>query len=184
MPCGLSVLVLVVSFGIASCEPRPKPNIVLVMTDDQTLEAMRFLPKTRALLGDQGTTFTNSFVNFPLCCPSRATLLTGQYMHNHGVQGNNPPTGGYSRLDHTNTLPVWLRDAGYATAHVGKYLNGYGAADPQRAAARVDRVVRPDRSDDLPGLRLPHEPERRGHAVRPHRRRTIRPTSSPTRPST
>ena len=128
----LLVGALVVSFGIASCTPRPNPNIVLVMTDDQTLEAMRFLPKTRALLGDQGTTFTNSFVNFPLCCPSRATMLTGQYMHNHGVLGNDPPTGGYNRLDHTNTLPVWLRDAGYVTAHVGKYLNGYGASNPQQ----------------------------------------------------
>ena len=57
-------------------------------------------------------------------------MLTGQYMHNHGVRGNTPPTGGYSRLDHTNTLPVWLSEPGYATAHVGKYLNGYGDADP------------------------------------------------------
>jgi arylsulfatase A-like enzyme len=102
------------------------------MVDDQTLEAMRFLPRTRALLGDQGTTFTNSFVNFPLCCPSRATMLTGQYMHNHRVQGNRQPTGGYRRLDHTNTLPVWLSEAGYATAHVGKYMNGYGSVDPQQ----------------------------------------------------
>ena len=47
------------------------------------------MPRTRALLGDEGTTFTNSFVNFPLCCPSRATFLTGQYMHNHGVHGND-----------------------------------------------------------------------------------------------
>ena len=121
---------LVSSFGITSCTQPPKPNIVLVMTDDQTLEAMRFLPRTTALLGDQGTTFSNSFVNFPLCCPSRATMLTGQYMHNHGIRGNTAPTGGYSRLDHTNALPVWLSDAGYATAHVGKYLNGYGYAVP------------------------------------------------------
>ena len=92
------------------------------------------MPRTALLLGAaQGTTFTNSFVSFPLCCPSRATFLTGQYMHNHGVDGNGPPpNGGYASLDHTNTLPVWLQPAGYATGHVGKYLNGYGVDDPNR----------------------------------------------------
>jgi N-acetylglucosamine-6-sulfatase len=85
---------------------------------------MRVMEKTLRLLGEEGTTFSNSFVSYPLCCPSRATLLTGQYAHNHQVMGN-PPTGGYRRLNHKNTLPVWLRDAGYQTAHVGKYLNGY-----------------------------------------------------------
>jgi arylsulfatase A-like enzyme len=81
-------------------------------------------------VGGEGVTFTNSYVNFPLCCPSRATFLTGQYMHNSGVQGNNPPYGGYGALDHSNTLPVWLKDAGYKTVHIGKYLNGYGSARP------------------------------------------------------
>ena len=113
-------------------DATPRPNIVVVMTDDQTAEEIRFMPQTRALLGAaQGTTFSNSFVSFPLCCPSRATFLTGQYMHNHGVDGNGPPpNGGYAALDHTNTLPVWLRSAGYTTGHIGKYLNGYGADDP------------------------------------------------------
>jgi N-acetylglucosamine-6-sulfatase len=93
-----------------------------VMTDDQTVEDMRVMSQTKALLGDKGTTFENSFVNFPLCCPSRATLFTGQYAHNHGVLSGR----GFKDLDSSNTLPVWLRDAGYTTAHVGKYLNGYG----------------------------------------------------------
>ena len=70
----------------------------------------------------QGTSFENSFVGFALCCPSRATTLTGQYAHNHGVLGNAPPEGGYAKLDGTNTLPVWLQRAGYFTAHIGKYL--------------------------------------------------------------
>jgi arylsulfatase A-like enzyme len=99
---------------------------VLVLSDDQTLESLRVMTQTRRLLGDGGTTFTNAFVSFPLCCPSRATLLTGQYAHNHGVRGNQPPQGGVGALDPTNTLPVWLQEAGYYTAHVGKYLNGYG----------------------------------------------------------
>lgn len=103
-----------------------RPNILVVMTDDQTVEDMRVLPKTRALLGQRGTTFANSFVSYPLCCPSRSTFLTGQYPHNHGVVANSGPNGGYQRLNHSNTLPVWLQAAGYYTAHVGKYLNNYG----------------------------------------------------------
>lgn len=104
----------------------PRPNVVMVMTDDQMLTDMQFLVKTKELIGAQGTTFANSFSTFPLCCPSRATHLTGQYAHNHGVRNNVPPDGGMDKLDHTTTLPVWLQQAGYLTAHVGKYLNGYG----------------------------------------------------------
>jgi arylsulfatase A-like enzyme len=110
------------------------PNFVLIMTDDQTLESMRVMPRTEALLGGDGTTYTEAIATYPLCCPSRATALTGQYAHNHGVVNNvtfaappNPPRGGHAALDHDNTLPVWLRAAGYATAHVGKYLNCYGS---------------------------------------------------------
>ena len=108
-----------------------RPNVVVVMTDDQTVESMRAMPQTRALLGDRGTTFANSFVNFPLCCPSRSTLLTGQYAHNHGVLTGK----GFEDLDSSNTLPLWLADAGYATAHVGKYVNGYGQRDPDLVPA-------------------------------------------------
>jgi len=103
-----------------------KPNIVVIMTDDQTLESLRVLTKTRQLIGDQGTTFRNYYVSFPLCCPSRATFLTGQYPHNHGVFSNGPPNGGYTKLNNNNTLPVWLQAAGYFTSHIGKYLNKYG----------------------------------------------------------
>ena len=110
--------------------PPDRPNIVVLMTDDQTLESLRVMSKTRALIGARGTTFTNAFVSFSLCCPSRATFLTGQYAHNHGVMGNTPPDGGYAKLDGTKTLPVWLQRAGYSTTHVGKYLNGYGTKVP------------------------------------------------------
>jgi N-acetylglucosamine-6-sulfatase len=103
-----------------------RPNVVVLMTDDQTLDSMSVMPKTRELLGDRGTAFTRSFTNYALCCPSRATLFTGQYAHNHGVLGNGPPAGGYTRLDRSNWLPLWLQAAGYRTMHVGKFLNGYG----------------------------------------------------------
>ncbi|MEK6229044.1 MAG: sulfatase [Actinomycetota bacterium] len=111
-----------------------RPNVVMVMTDDQTVEQMQALPKTRALIGDAGTTFVNNFSTFPLCCPSRSTYITGQYPHNHKVRGNKPDElGGYRALyrerrpNGKDTLPVWMRNAGYSTAHIGKYLNGYRA---------------------------------------------------------
>jgi arylsulfatase A-like enzyme len=107
-----------------------RPNLVVVLTDDQTVESLRVMPQARHLIGDAGTTFANAFVSFPLCCPSRATLLTGQYAHNHGVRGNQPPGGGAGALDATETLAVWLQRAGYYTALVGKYLNGYGESTP------------------------------------------------------
>jgi N-acetylglucosamine-6-sulfatase len=109
-----------------SASPLTRPNVVVLMTDDQTVESMRVMPNVHALLAQQGVTFDNSFVSYSLCCPSRATFLTGQYAHNHGVWGNAAPNGGYYKLDSTNTLPVWLQRAGYQTIHLGKYLNGYG----------------------------------------------------------
>jgi len=114
------------SAGAGSTQAPARPNVLVVMTDDQTVESLRVMTNVRALLAAEGTTFANSFVSFPLCCPSRSTFLTGQYAHNHTVMGNAAPTGGYEKLDHTNTLPVWLQRAGYRTVHIGKYLNGYG----------------------------------------------------------
>lgn len=105
-----------------------RPNVVMIMTDDQTLESMRVMGDTRRLLGDSGTTFKHAFATYPLCCPSRATFLTGQYAHNHGVWTN----GSYDDLRESSTLPIWLRTSGYHTAHVGKYLNGYGITRPHR----------------------------------------------------
>jgi len=109
-----------------SASPAAKPNVVVLMTDDQTVEELRVMPNVQNLLAAQGVTFDNSFVSYSLCCPSRSTFLTGQYAHNHGVWGNTAPTGGYYKLDSTNTLPVWLQRAGYQTIHLGKYLNQYG----------------------------------------------------------
>lgn len=115
----------------AAAQAGGRPNVVVLMTDDQTLRSMRAMPRTRALIGDLGARFANSFVSNPRCCPARATFLTGQYSHNNGVLTNGPPLGGWQRLRGTsNWLPTWLRDAGYRTAHVGKFLNHYGVDDP------------------------------------------------------
>jgi N-acetylglucosamine-6-sulfatase len=117
--------------------PRPRPNIVFVMSDDQTVESMRVMTNVNELLARQGATFANNFASFPLCCPSRATYLTGQYGHNHTIMGNAAPQGGYDKLRATeaNTLPAWLRAAGYQTVHIGKYLNGYGRTQPTHVPA-------------------------------------------------
>ncbi len=105
-----------------------RPNVVVVETDDQTVESMKVMSAVQKRIADQGVTFRNSFVNLSLCCPSRATFLTGQYAHNHGVLGNSARNGGFStfqRLHAHDNLAVWLRAAGYRTALIGKYLNGY-----------------------------------------------------------
>jgi N-acetylglucosamine-6-sulfatase len=108
-----------------------RPNVLVVMTDDQTVESLKAMRNVDRLLAREGATLTQAIVTFPLCCPSRATFLTGQYAHNHRVLSNVAPSGGYGRLDHATTLPVWLRRGGYYTAHVGKHLNGYGRARPK-----------------------------------------------------
>src|SRR6476620_4390321 len=95
--------------------PQERPNVLVIESDDQTLESMRVMDNVNSLIGDQGATFQNNFVNFSLCCPSRATFLTGQYAHNHGVLGNTPPTGGFGRfeaLHGDNNLAVWRQGAG------------------------------------------------------------------------
>ena len=76
----------------------PPPNVVVVMTDDQTQASLALMPSVQSELVAHGATFANSFTNWPLCCPSRATFYTGQYAHNHGVLGNAPPDGGFARL--------------------------------------------------------------------------------------
>ena len=117
----------------ASETPAPasssRPNVVLLVTDDQTLDEMNGLPQASALIGVQGTTFGRAYISYPLCCPSRAAILTGQYMHDNGVHGNSPPDGGWQRFHERGLeerdLPIWLRNAGYYNVQIGKYLNGY-----------------------------------------------------------
>jgi arylsulfatase A-like enzyme len=106
------------------------PNVVVIMTDDQDFRSLPVMPKTRRLIADRGTTFAQTVVNYPLCCPSRATFYTGEYAHNHHVLWNNFPQGGYRKLDSSQTLPIWLKRAGYRTIHIGKYLNEYGEDRP------------------------------------------------------
>ena len=109
-----------------------RPSIVLISTDDQTLASLAAMPQTRRLLVDEGATFENNIASFPLCCPSRATWITGEYAHNHGVIDNQERNGGgYESLrDPDRVLPAWLDAAGYDTALAGKWLHDYRTLRP------------------------------------------------------
>ena len=130
----LSLLALLALAASADARPNgagkgKQPNILVVMTDDMAQSDLQFMPNVRRKLAQKGTSFTNAIDAFPLCCPARATFITGQYPHNHGVIGNFAPYGWYGMKQRGNTLPAWLDDAGYRTAAIGKWLNGYGARD-------------------------------------------------------
>jgi N-acetylglucosamine-6-sulfatase len=123
--------------------PVEKPSFVVIQTDDQTLDGLyaayrtfegtgktRAMPNTIDLIAKRGMTFNRYYVSYPLCCPSRVSLLTGRYAHNHNVKGNIQPNGGFTGFEQqgalTHNLAVWMQNAGYKTIHIGKFLNGYG----------------------------------------------------------
>ncbi|MFK8025103.1 MAG: sulfatase-like hydrolase/transferase [Ilumatobacter sp.] len=107
-----------------------RPNVVMIYTDDQRDDDIAFMPKTRELIGEEGVTFTNSFVSLSLCCPARVAIVTGQHATNNGVWANGGPIGGYSSHDAERALPVWLSEAGYETIHIGKTMHGTGDTIP------------------------------------------------------
>ncbi len=119
--------------GTFSSQRSDAPNIILIVADDLDANPIAFMPNLQSLLVVQGASFTNYFVNVSLCCPSRASMLRGQYAHNHQVLTNRSPNGGYERfrdLGHeSSTVATWLHDAGYRTVLIGKYLNGYPDRD-------------------------------------------------------
>jgi arylsulfatase A-like enzyme len=104
---------------------RPRPNVVFIMTDDMRDDDLRFMPWTRRMIGDKGVRFRNSFSPYPLCCPARASVLTGRYAHNHRVMSVLLPYA-FPSFDDRSTFATWLHDSGYTTTYVGKYLNGFG----------------------------------------------------------
>ena len=138
-----SLLLLVGCFALASCFPpaeettnegkKEPPNVVLILTDDLAFEdvnvdTLKHMPNLRALM-EKGTTFENAFATNSLCCPSRATILRGQYTHNHQILHNQPPLGGAERFRLSggdgSTMATWLKEYGYQTSFFGKYLNRY-----------------------------------------------------------
>jgi arylsulfatase A-like enzyme len=126
----------------AGASAAQRPSFVVIQTDDQTLDQLyatftppggaplTAMPNTLELIAGKGITFNRYYVSYPLCCPSRVSLLTGRYAHNHNDRGNVPPNGGFTgfatRQAYSHNLATWLQGAGYRTIHVGKFLNGYG----------------------------------------------------------
>jgi arylsulfatase A-like enzyme len=140
---------------------------------------LRFVPETRRLVGNRGMEFENAFVTFAMCCPSRASILTGLYPHNHRVFTNEAPEGGEPGFRHldNSTLATWMDDAGYRTALIGKYFNDYAKtyqppgwdvwhptseSDTLRAQSAV-HFIRASAQDTAPffayvALQTPHPP--------------------------
>ena len=114
----------------ANAQTVGPPNIVVVLTDDLDEQSMQPLSGIRSVMGLNGITFNNAYVTYSLCCPSRATILRGQYPHNHGVIGNSLSEGGgeqkFRQLGRDkSTIATWLNNAGYRTKYIGKYMNSY-----------------------------------------------------------
>ena len=126
--------------GVAAAA-QPRPNIVMVLTDDLSSNLVKYMPHVRAMRRE-GMTFANYTVSNSLCCPSRSSILTGDYPHNTGVFANQGPDGGFGEFqangDEQHTFALALQGSGYRTAMMGKYLNGYspttlsGYADPKQ----------------------------------------------------
>lgn len=106
-----------------------KPNVIFILTDDQTRSTLRHMPELQSRLIGQGRVMNEMVSTYPLCCPARTTILRGQYAHNHRVLANNAPYGGWDRfrrygLQRSN-VGTWLHGAGYRTGYFGKFINQY-----------------------------------------------------------
>src|SRR5215207_3295328 len=115
-------------------ETDARPNIIFILADDLDLASAQHTPKLRSLFLEDGASFENAFLSYPLCCPSRATILTGLYAHNHGVAGNVPPGEGFEKFQEEgleeSTSAARLQEECYRTALFGRYLNRYPGDDP------------------------------------------------------
>src|SRR5215204_1218178 len=121
--------------GKAQAQAATQPDIVFILTDDMRKDDMAYMPKTQALIRQQGMGFRNAFVSNALCCPSRTTIMRGQYSHNNGVWSNSPTdspsttSGGWQAYqalgNEADNVATRMQDAGYRTGLFGKYLNGY-----------------------------------------------------------
>ena len=127
--------ILAASCGRIQTNQINPPNIIFILADDMDMPLLEFMPKTQELIGKQGVTFNQYFVTMATCCPSRTTILRGQYSHNTQIFETTLPDGGFEKFyaleSEKSTIAVWLEDAGYKTAFFGKYMNGYPATAKQ-----------------------------------------------------
>lgn len=125
--CALAIGLVALLSGAHDAESATGDNVVFILTDDQSVSELAGMPNVQNLIGAAGATFNRAYVPYPLCCPSRASLLSGRHMHNHGVRGNLAPNGGWERFQtqEATALPVRTAIGGYYNVHVGKYMNNY-----------------------------------------------------------
>ena len=119
---------LLVSVRPARTNPEAPtlPNIVFILTDDQRWDTLWAMPNVQSELVSHGVDFRNTFVVNSLCCPSRVSILTGQYSHTTLVYKNGGRYGGFEAFHgDDSTVATWLSGGGYRTGLIGKYLNGY-----------------------------------------------------------
>jgi len=119
--------------------PRKQPNVLVIETDDMRWDDLRWMPSVRRLIQGKGLSFENSFAPYPLCCPSRSSFLSGRYTHNHHVYTHLEPYG-FAAFHDQHTIATVLEGAGYHTALVGKYLNGYGQQTLRSGKPSLDYV--------------------------------------------
>ena len=120
MAVGISVSFVPPSGTRSQAGPASRPNILIFLTDDQR-EGLQVMDAVRNQLANKGRVYPNAFVTTPACCPSRATIMTGRYAHNHRVATNLQAR----KLAHNTTLQFYLQRAGYRTGYIGKFLNGW-----------------------------------------------------------
>jgi N-acetylglucosamine-6-sulfatase len=129
----IQLATLAISLGLlwAAAAHSAAPNVVVVMVDDMPAHMLAQMPLTRSVIGSAGVTFNQSFTEFALCCPSRVTFLLGRYAHNHKVESNIAPRGGFAKFKplEGQTIAMRLQDAGYRTAMIGRYVNQYPASN-------------------------------------------------------
>jgi N-acetylglucosamine-6-sulfatase len=120
---------LVLGSSVRESQGAPPYNVVFILTDDQTYSEALTMPNVQSLIAAQGVNFRRAYITYPLCCPSRASLLSGDYMHNHGVHGNLPPNGGWDKFRprENQSIATWMHNESYYTVHIGKYMNGYAS---------------------------------------------------------
>ncbi len=130
-----------ITFALEPTVPIDRPNVILLVADDLDAASFDAMPFISDLFRRQGATFSNAYVTTPICGPSRASLLRGQYAHNHGMLRNNGDRGGFHTFHmegrEASTIATWLQAAGYRTALIGKYLNGY----PRLPRRLTDRTL-------------------------------------------
>ena len=144
MPAASLALIALAVATAALSTPRPaaaahraaaRPNILFVLTDDMTRADLHAMPGVERAIGRHGMQFTRALVSVSLCCPSRTSILRGQYAHNTGVETNGGTNGGFESAYRfgveRSTIATWLHRAGYRTGLIGKYLNGFPNTAPE-----------------------------------------------------